>query len=382
MSTMRLPWNGSNIPHGTLDLLRKCNISCRGCYNQTPEWIKPLQQVKDDLDSMMSQRRLHTVSLTGGEATLHPQLPEIVQHVRSRGLMAAIVTNGVLLDSEMLSRLKTSGVNLIMVHIQLDQKRPDLPAEPKLEDVEELRRRMLQMIADHGIEPGISYIIYRNRLEELGRLLSMTLNSLPAGFVLLTMYNNFNKLPRLQGSLSEGFRSVASDEIVRDADEGEIDIEELLEFLEQQCFRPFSYVAANTDKRMKRWYAYLFASVTHRDGSHFRLALKSSLLERVAIRLMPLLRGRMAFLYKPNPWLFRFQILLNALTGGDFKGNLKLLQHSMKRGAVLSDKHFLLQRAPELTANGEVVFCKDCPDATIRSGKLLPACLADRIVDE
>ena len=112
MKLMRLPWDGQRVPHGTLDILRECNISCRSCYNCRPHSVKPYDQIVNDFEGMLAQRRLHTVSLTGGEVTLHPDLIRIVTYIRSRGVKVAIVTNGVLIDSDMVSSLKKADANL------------------------------------------------------------------------------------------------------------------------------------------------------------------------------------------------------------------------------------------------------------------------------
>ena len=130
---LRLPWTSETVPHAVLDILRGCNIRCRDCYNLQPDHIRPLAEIEAQLDALMRLRRLHSVSLVGGEITLHPELIEIVQSVRQRGLFVELFTNGVALNDDLLARLKQAGANVIFLHIETDQRRqicqPDPPSK-------------------------------------------------------------------------------------------------------------------------------------------------------------------------------------------------------------------------------------------------------------
>jgi len=382
MQLMRLPWDGRRVPHGTLDILRECNIACRSCYNCRPNSVKPYQQVVDDFEGMLAKRCLHTVTLTGGEVTLHPDLTRIVRHVRSRGVKVAIVTNGVLIDSHRVSELKMAGANLIMLHIQQDQRRPDLPEDASLDDIQELCRRKLEIIDSHGVETGLSYTVYHDRFDELTALVRFVLGSRHANFVLFTLCSSFDRYAGLRGSLEAGFRTPAPptpETLVRGQEEATAD--SLLHVLEELNITPYAYVGGHDDLNRKMWYAFLCATLINGHGAPVYGSLKSSLFERTMIRLSLAARGHTPFLFKPGTLYFQAQLLLNGLLGGDLRSNLRLFAGSLRRGVTLQDKHFLVQRGPELKPNGDVIFCKDCPDATIRDGKLYPLCLADRIVD-
>ena len=87
-----------------LELTRRCNNRCGYCYNA---WRAPeLKYAKEDRGEMTTEEIKETilrleeeapvavVALSGGEPTLRPDLPEIVQFIRSRGILAQIVTNG------------------------------------------------------------------------------------------------------------------------------------------------------------------------------------------------------------------------------------------------------------------------------------------------
>jgi len=383
MKPMRLPWKNQHVPHGTLDIMGTCNISCKGCYNSRSGKPKPFEQVRKDFEDMLAVRRLHTVTLTGGEATMHPDLFVIVRHIKSKGIKAAVVTNGYLLDGQMMAGLKEAGIDLVILHIQMDQERPDLPQSPTIQDAEKLRNEKLQLVADYGITAGISYIIYKDRIAELQLLISNMLSDTHTGFALLTMYSDFSKFVNLRGSVQYGLKSdppVPDSDISTDRDE--VEIEEILSEFTKLGLPSFAYVASSNDVLMKRWYVFLAGTVNLENGTFVHRALRSSLLERFVIRILLLFTGKTLFFHKPNRAHFQMQLILNGLLGGNLFNNLYLLLKSKKRGAGLNDKHILLQKAPELLQNGEVVYCRDCPDSTIQNGILVPACMADRMADK
>ena len=76
----KLPWQAEMVPHAVIDILRECNIRCRACYNtQPPAKPKPLEHIETELDILLTHRRLSSISLLGGEVTLHPQVFDIIR---------------------------------------------------------------------------------------------------------------------------------------------------------------------------------------------------------------------------------------------------------------------------------------------------------------
>jgi SynChlorMet cassette radical SAM/SPASM protein ScmF len=92
-------------------LTEGCNLRCRHC------WIAPKYQSEGnsypalDLDlfkSIIEQGKplgLTGVKLTGGEPLLHPQINEILEHIRAENLDLTVETNGVLCTSELARKM-------------------------------------------------------------------------------------------------------------------------------------------------------------------------------------------------------------------------------------------------------------------------------------
>jgi hypothetical protein len=380
-NAMRLPWAGRAMPHATLDILRGCNITCKGCYNSLPDAIRPLEEIEADLEDLLSLRRLHTVTISGGEPMLHPELTQVVRMVASRGLKVALLTNGVSLDEDAARELEEAGLSIVLLHVQRDQDRPDVPGEPMAAQLRSLRQRKAEIIAARGMEVGLSIVGYRNRLTELKELVLEVLHSPIINFLLVTEFTSFAKLDGVTGDVISGLRARTSAGAGQpDLLQEELRNEEVSALLAELGFHPFAYLGSSVDASEPRWLSYLGGTVVGPDGQAVAAGIKNAFSDRVLIRLARLVTGRYLFLYRAGPFRFGLQLLLNGLSGGNLGDDLRLLAGSLGRGRRLLDKHLLFQQGPHVSVSGELVHCMDCPDATVRNGRLVPVCLADRLL--
>ena len=90
----------------SLELTNTCNLSCIHCYRSfshpTQRYFIPFEWIKNSLDDL---ERLHTksISLTGGECTLHPDFLEILVFYLSKGFEVTVFTNG--FNTELISKV-------------------------------------------------------------------------------------------------------------------------------------------------------------------------------------------------------------------------------------------------------------------------------------
>ena len=99
-------------------VIRRCNLSCAYCseYDKTSDPI-PYQDLTARFEKL---RELKTwaVCLTGGEPTLHPQLPKLVAKLKSLGIQRRLmITNGYLLSRELIEDLNESGLTDLQISI-------------------------------------------------------------------------------------------------------------------------------------------------------------------------------------------------------------------------------------------------------------------------
>lgn len=109
----------------TLEITLRCNLRCVHCYNFDRDRPYGLPQVKDELSGPEILRIIDEVwnagclflSLTGGEALLHPQLPAFVRHARAHRMYVTVKSNGTLADTEAVDALCEAGANAMDISL-------------------------------------------------------------------------------------------------------------------------------------------------------------------------------------------------------------------------------------------------------------------------
>jgi len=100
-----------------------CNFKCPYCHNPelvSPELVEGQPQIKEsDFFKFLDERKgfLDGVCITGGEPTIHSDLPKFIQNIKKRGFSVKLDTNGS--NSEMLEDLiKDDLVDFIAMDIK------------------------------------------------------------------------------------------------------------------------------------------------------------------------------------------------------------------------------------------------------------------------
>lgn len=353
---MRLPWHGRSVPHAVLDILRGCNCRCEHCYNGGRDVLcKPMDELRAELSVLREHRNLRTISLSGGEPLMHPRMLDIVSWLHhAEGLVVNTLTNGVLLDDDMAGRLADAGLEMITIHVQKGQRRPDgrdpdMPA--LLEDKGRIARR-------HGIFPAADETIRADDSEEFRR---------------------FGLFMRATASFEYALVTVAGDfgRIRPDVAQTDVDPSALIAALASVGYEPSAFVGGRNRPSCPRW--YVFQSTQALDSSGAERAwdrLRPSLLERALLKLYAVFCGRSIHWMRSSSVKLKLRLLLNGLTGGHLATFLFALR-SVLRGWRLVEKHIIVQLPPYSLGDGVVEICDDCPDATVRNGRLHPLCLGD-----
>jgi MoaA/NifB/PqqE/SkfB family radical SAM enzyme len=124
--------------------IRRCNLACKYC-NEYDDYSKPivLDVMKRRIDDLA---RLGTtvVTLSGGEPLLHPELDEIIAHMRTHPIIVGMITNGYLLTAERIQRLNRAGLDHLQISI--DNVMPDDVSKKSLKVLD----KKLQLLAEHA----------------------------------------------------------------------------------------------------------------------------------------------------------------------------------------------------------------------------------------
>src|SRR5579872_3170620 len=124
--------------------IRRCNLACAYC-NEYDDYSKPvpLDVMRRRLDHL-AELGTTIITLSGGEPLLHPQADEIIAHIRSRGIIAGMITNGYLLTADRIRRLNQAGLE--HMQISIDNVRPDDVSKKSLKVLD----KKLELLAEHG----------------------------------------------------------------------------------------------------------------------------------------------------------------------------------------------------------------------------------------
>ncbi|MCA9916092.1 MAG: radical SAM protein, partial [Anaerolineae bacterium] len=104
----------------------RCNAACIFCYagcNCTTNPINnetemTLEEVREVLRKIRIEAQVPSVSFTGGEATLRPDLPEMVAAARSLGMRVNLITNGTRCNARLVQQLVEAGLHSAQVSLE------------------------------------------------------------------------------------------------------------------------------------------------------------------------------------------------------------------------------------------------------------------------
>lgn len=379
VKAMRLPWEGEFVPRAILDVNRGCNITCRACYNYNQESTKSITEIEAELNYLFSRRRLTSIAILGGEVLLHPQICEIVKLIKSKGICAEICTNGLLLDEEFSKKLKEAGIDIIYLHIGLDQKRPDLPEEATLKDLRSLYERKAKILAKYGIDAGIIFTVNKDSFAELLEIVKLAIESPYLNYLCVTCYRDHSNIQRIKGDIDQGFFATLKNINPTDTG-GKVSLEEVSSFLNKELgLIPFAFIGSNVDDNDPRWLSFLVGSFNDHQNKLYYDSIKSSFFESLLMFLCRIIQGKYPSYLSQNPTGFKLQLILNALAGGSFSRNVKLLFKSLRAKTALRTKRFVIQNLAEVLENGKIVHCLNCPDVVPKKNHLVPVCLCDLV---
>jgi len=155
--------------------MRRCNLSCTYCneFDDSSDPV-PLEEMHRRIDRLASFGTTLIV-ISGGEPLLHPQLDEIIQRIRRRGMIAALITNGYLLTAERIERLNRAGLDHLQISI--DNVQPDDVSMKSLKVLDQ----KLRLLAEHadfhvninsvlgsGVRDSEDALVVARRAQELG----------------------------------------------------------------------------------------------------------------------------------------------------------------------------------------------------------------------
>lgn len=156
-----------------------CNLTCSYCDEYTPGApILPLAELKARIDKL-DELGVLVYDFLGGETLMHPQIAELVKHVKSKrggSNLATIITNGFLLTKEMVRDLNDAGLDFMQVSV--DSIEPTDASQKSLKSVLP-RLKLLAQEAKFTVE--IQTVLNEETYDTYDRFRDMT-KELPFAF--------------------------------------------------------------------------------------------------------------------------------------------------------------------------------------------------------
>ena len=102
------------------NITRRCNLRCAHCYTDSSakhySGELTLEQMVDVVDDL-SDCRVPSVLLTGGDPMFHPHFYDVAGYAVARGLRVTVSTNGTRIDSHAATRLKDLGIAYVGISL-------------------------------------------------------------------------------------------------------------------------------------------------------------------------------------------------------------------------------------------------------------------------
>jgi MoaA/NifB/PqqE/SkfB family radical SAM enzyme len=143
---------------GYIQVVRHCNHFCVFCSNPSTPFVHNFESMTPLVDDFV-KRGYFGVILTGGEPSLHPDLPRIAAYARDKGLHVRMITNGWRLAEEDFAR-DMAEAGLQHVHVSVYSLYPEV--EEKLRGIPNTLERAYAAVDNahkFGIEVNINCVI-------------------------------------------------------------------------------------------------------------------------------------------------------------------------------------------------------------------------------
>ncbi len=354
LKPLKLP--AREVPHAVIEPNYTCNRRCAACYNQFRDVVKPFEQITAEVDLAVAKRNLETISILGGEPTLHARLPEIVRYIKSKSLVCQVLSNGLTLlqdgGDRLLDRLLDAGLDRIVVHVDCGQGLNE-------KEVEGMRQALFDKFEQRCLYFGLAITLYPQNPDGIPGIMRRYARYRFFDGVLGTVVRDVH-------GQNDGSRCLAAPDLAPIYSE----------IATKLGVEPASYLPSSLDDGEVRWLIY-FYYLNARTGVGVSISPRFSRLMRRAYRV---LTGRHLFAITLRPLLskpwFLFTAAAESLLRPSRLPEFAGLAVNSSALDQLRFQYIVLQAAPQVNA-AKVEICYHCPDATIRNGRLAPVCLAD-----
>jgi hypothetical protein len=341
------------------------------CYKKKGTMMKSIPQIQKDIETALRSRNLQAITISGGEPTLHPELCNIVTMIKQQGLHVFLLTNGVLIDEDYIGRLKKSGLDSILFHVDMGQKRPDLPDNPKFSNLQLRLTHLIELASSHGLDVSISLTLYDNDQATLDNFNDFFFKSKDITFLFIAHGIDPSKFPQ---QLIDSIKAAVN---TQPATGMTYRTRELIDYYRNKYdIVPFAFLPASDGKRSV-WASY-FIPIIYTANSTIMFKIQPNLMDAWLLEIPKILTGHYIHKTTQNTAITLFRVIVNGITTFRLGQLMNFVLQSQVRGNALRHKIIVYDDGP-IIEKGKVIACMDCPNAIVRDGKILRGCTSDYV---
>jgi pyruvate-formate lyase-activating enzyme len=177
-------------------LFEGCNFQCKGCYIQETKYDYHLpidvrnrlkkskgfgQLSLDEFEIIIKRLRVKRAVLGGGEPTLDPELPAVVELLEGLGVKTLLTTNGHALNEKLIGKLEEAGLSGIRMSIRafddaIHRSYTGHTNKLVLKNFRTLAKTRIRLIAESILIPGL---VEGNEIEKIAEFVASVNPAIP-----------------------------------------------------------------------------------------------------------------------------------------------------------------------------------------------------------
>jgi Fe-coproporphyrin III synthase len=169
--------DGATKDHGPVvvwNCTRSCNLQCLHCYSASEPRVYPNELTTGEARKLIDDLvafRVPVLLISGGEPLIRPDIMDLAEYAGSRGMRVTFSTNGTLLTSELVRRMKTIGVGY--VGISFDGIGATHDYFRARDGAFDGALRGVRHCLEEGQKVGLRFTINRHNHKEIGRIFDL-----------------------------------------------------------------------------------------------------------------------------------------------------------------------------------------------------------------